>query len=54
MDDTGDVNSPNSYSNGNTHEGTSGIVATGDTLTLWNTTDGTGNAEAVFTVPDFL
>jgi hypothetical protein len=53
VDDTGDSSTPLSYSNGSTFVGTSGTVTTGDTITLWASSDGTGQAEAVFTVPDF-
>jgi hypothetical protein len=54
VEDTGDTSTPYSYSNGGTFVGTSGIVEVGDSITLWNSTDGTGTAEAVFTVPNFF
>ena len=54
VEDTEDTATPFSYSNGGTFVGTSGIVEVGDSITLWNSSDGTGTAEAVFTVPNFF
>jgi hypothetical protein len=54
VEDTGDTSTPFSYSNGGTLVGTSGIVEVGDSITLWASSDGSGTAEAVFTVPNFL
>jgi len=53
VEDTGDSSTPKSFSKNGTFIGSSGYVSTGDSITLWLTTDGTGNAEASFTVPDF-
>jgi hypothetical protein len=54
VEDTGDTSTPFSYSNGGTLVGTSGIVEVGDSITLWASSDGSGTAEAVFTVPNFF
>jgi hypothetical protein len=54
VEDTGDTSTPFSYSNGGTFVGTSGIVEVGDSITLWASSDGSGTAEAVFTVPNFF
>jgi hypothetical protein len=54
VEDTGDTSTPYSYSNGGTFVGTSGIVEVGDSITLWASSDGSGTAEAVFTVPNFF
>ena len=54
VEDTNDTSTPFSYSNGGTLVGASGIVEVGDSITLWTSSDGTGTAEAVFTVPNFF